>query len=208
MTSIADVSDRTIAELVSLSGRSAVVTGGAQGLGKGIARRLAEAGANVLIGDVNAEVAARAAADLDGRSSGSVLTANMDVSDSASVVAAAQLADAEFGGIDIWVNNAGIFPSVGLTEMSAEQWDKVFAVNARGLSRVPGSGAGYEGARSGRCHRQCGLACGSWRHCGGACGLREFKACRRWHYAAAGAGVRAPTHPRARRGAELHGYRR
>jgi NAD(P)-dependent dehydrogenase (short-subunit alcohol dehydrogenase family) len=133
MTSIADVSDRTIAELVSLSGRSAVVTGGAQGLGKGIARRLAEAGANVLIGDVNAEVAARAAADLDGRSSGSVLTANMDVSDSASVVAAAQLADAEFGGIDIWVNNAGMFPSVGLTEMSAEQWDKVFAVNARGV---------------------------------------------------------------------------
>ena len=58
MDTIADVSDRTIAELVSLTGRSAVVTGAAQGLGKGIARRLAEAGANVLIADLNAELAA------------------------------------------------------------------------------------------------------------------------------------------------------
>jgi len=87
----------------------------------------------VLIGDVNAEVAARAAADLRGCSSGSVLATYMDVSDAASVAAAAQMAEAEFGGIDIWVNNAGVFPSVGLTEMSAEQWDKVFAVNTRGV---------------------------------------------------------------------------
>jgi NAD(P)-dependent dehydrogenase (short-subunit alcohol dehydrogenase family) len=133
MTSIADVSDRTIAELVSLSGRSAVVTGGAQGLGKGIARRLAESGASVLIGDLNGELAARTAADLAGRYPGSVLATRMDVSDATSVAAAAHMAMAEFGGVDIWVNNAGVFPSVGLTEMSAEQWDDVFAVNARGV---------------------------------------------------------------------------
>lgn len=132
MTSIADVTDRTIAELVSLSGRSAVVTGGAQGLGKGIARRLAEAGANVLIGDRNEGLAFTTAADLDSRFSGKVLAASMDVSNAASVEAAARKAEAEFGGIDIWVNNAGIFPSVAVTEMSDEEWEKVFAVNAHG----------------------------------------------------------------------------
>ena len=132
MNSIADVTDRTIAELVSLSGRSAVVTGGAQGLGRSIARRLAEAGANVLIGDRNAELATAAAAELDARHAGTVLAAAMDVGDAASVAAVARKCETEFGGIDIWVNNAGIFPSVAIAEMPVEQWDEVFAVNARG----------------------------------------------------------------------------
>ena len=132
MASIADVSNRTLAELLSLEGRTAVVTGAAQGLGKGIARRLAEAGANVLIGDINAETAAAAAADLGSRSTGKVLSACMDVSDASSVSAAVLLAEAEFGGIDIWVNNAGVFPSVAITDMPEEEWDRVFAVNARG----------------------------------------------------------------------------
>lgn len=57
MPSIPDVSNRTIGELVSLAGRHAVVTGGARGLGFGIARRLAEAGADVLIGDLTQELA-------------------------------------------------------------------------------------------------------------------------------------------------------
>ncbi len=132
MASIADVSNRTLAELISLEGRTAVVTGGAQGLGKGIARRLAEAGANVLIGDRNGELAVQTAADLGSKSSGKVVGLAMDVCDAASVAAATALAEAEFGGIGIWVNNAGIFPSIAITEMPVEQWDEVFAVNARG----------------------------------------------------------------------------
>jgi NAD(P)-dependent dehydrogenase (short-subunit alcohol dehydrogenase family) len=56
----------------------------------------------------------------------------MDVSDAAAVTAAADRAVEELGGIDIWVNNAGVFPSVPLTELGEEQWDQVFAVNARG----------------------------------------------------------------------------
>ena len=67
MAAIADVTDKSIAELVSLAGRTAVVTGGGQGLGKAIARRLAEAGANVLIGDIDASLAQAAAADLGDR---------------------------------------------------------------------------------------------------------------------------------------------
>ena len=132
MASIADVSNCTLAELISLEGRTAVVTGGAQGLGKGIARRLAEAGANVLIGDRNGELAFQTAAVLGSKPSAKVIAAAMDASDAASVAALAARAEAEFGGIDIWVNNAGIFPSIAITEMPVEQWEEVFAVNARG----------------------------------------------------------------------------
>src|SRR5437867_607174 len=81
MTAIADVSDRSIAELVSLAGRNAVVTGGGRGLGKAIARRLAEAGANVLIGDIDEQLALAAAEDLDGSYSSRVLGTFMDVSE-------------------------------------------------------------------------------------------------------------------------------
>ncbi len=135
MNTVADVTEHSIAELVSLAGRTAVVTGGAQGLGQGIARRLAEAGANVLIGDRNEAQANVAAADLDARYPGTVTAAAMDVSDSASVAAVARQASAQFGGIDIWVNNAGIFPSIAITDMADmadEDWDRVFTVNARG----------------------------------------------------------------------------
>lgn len=130
---IADVSSRSIAELVSLSGRGAVVTGGGRGLGKAIARRLAEAGANVLIGDIEPGLASDAAEDLARSSQGRIVGTTMDVSDSASVAAAAGLARQELGGIDIWVNNAGIFPAVPLEQMTDELWDQVFAVNTRGV---------------------------------------------------------------------------
>lgn len=132
MKSFADVSDRTIAQLLSLAGRSAVVTGGAQGLGKAIANRLAEAGANVLIGDINAELARSAASDLEARHDTRVMSAFMDVADSGSVAALADLAVKTFGGIDIWVNNAGIFPRVPIIEMDDELWNRVLEVNTRG----------------------------------------------------------------------------
>ncbi len=130
---IVDPSSRSIAELVSLTGRSAVVTGGGRGLGKAIAQRLAEAGADVLIGDIDADLAKAAAADLDARYSSRVRGTRMDVSDPASVAAAGKLAIESFGGIDIWVNNAGIFPSVPVTEMTDALWDQVMAVNTRGV---------------------------------------------------------------------------
>lgn len=130
---IADVSSRSIAELVSLAGRRAVVTGGAQGLGKAIAKRLAEAGAAVLIGDRNHELAQTAATDLSGALGAKVIATRMDVAEGASVAAAADLAVRELGGVDIWVNNAGIFPNVRLLDLTEEVWDQVMAVNLRGV---------------------------------------------------------------------------
>jgi NAD(P)-dependent dehydrogenase (short-subunit alcohol dehydrogenase family) len=130
---IVDPSHRAIAELISLAGRSAVVTGGGRGLGRAIAQRLAEAGADVLIADIDGDLAAAAASDLDANYAPRIYGTVMDVADPASVAAAGKLAAETFGGIDIWVNNAGIFPSVPLTEMSDEVWDQVLAVNTRGV---------------------------------------------------------------------------
>ena len=62
-----------------------------------------------------------------------MLAARLDVADTASIVAAADRALAEFGGLDIWVNNAGIYPNVLLPDMTDELWDKVMDVNLRGV---------------------------------------------------------------------------
>jgi NAD(P)-dependent dehydrogenase (short-subunit alcohol dehydrogenase family) len=130
---IADVTDNSIAQLVSLAGRTAVVTGGAQGLGKAMVRRLAEAGAAVLIGDLKVEQAQDAAAELSERYGARVAATRLDVTDTASIVAAADLAQAKLGGLDIWVNNAGLYPNILLPEMTDDVWNDVMAVNLRGV---------------------------------------------------------------------------
>lgn len=130
---IADVTDRSIAQLVSLHGRCAVVTGGAQGLGKAMVRRLAEAGANVLVGDLKIEQAQGAAAEIAQRYGTKVCATHLDVTDSASIKKAADLAEQELGGLDIWVNNAGLYPNVLLDEMNDDIWDRTMAVNLRGV---------------------------------------------------------------------------
>ena len=133
MKVIQDFTDKSILGLMSLSGRTAVVTGGGRGLGKAIAARLAEAGANVLIGDIDTDLASSAAEDISKRYGAKVLGSYMDVTDSSSVDAVAELAVTQYGAIDIWVNNAGIFPCVEIKNMTDELWDKVLAVNTRGV---------------------------------------------------------------------------
>lgn len=130
---IADVSQVALGDLISLKGRTAVVTGGAQGLGKAMARRLAEAGASVVIGDLGIEQAEAAARDIAATYGGNVISARLDVTDTASVEATADLAQSEFGAIDIWVNNAGLYPNVSLFDMTDDDWDRVMAVNLRGV---------------------------------------------------------------------------
>ncbi|AXX31999.1 SDR family oxidoreductase [Actinosynnema pretiosum subsp. pretiosum] len=128
----ADVSARPLADLISLAGRRAVVTGGGRGLGKAIALRLAEAGADLVIGDVDADLATTAAEDVARLHGVRALGCAMDVTDSASVAAAADRAVDELGGLEVWVNNAGVFPAVPALELADDTWDRVFAVNARG----------------------------------------------------------------------------
>ncbi len=130
---VADVSSKSIAELISLKGRVAVVTGGAQGLGRAMVNRLAEAGASVLILDLRAEQAEAAAKEVCAATGSRVIAAAVDVADEASVSAAADRAVAELGGLDIWVNNAGLYPNVPIMDVAIEDWDKVMDVNLRGV---------------------------------------------------------------------------
>ena len=128
---IADVSDKPIAELVSLGGKVATVTGGARGIGFAISKRFAEAGADVIIGDLDkaeAEAAAEQLLEYGHR----VVGAELDAHDEASIIAFAERAKFELGTIDIWVNNAGIYPSVPLLDMTEAQWDKVLDLNLKG----------------------------------------------------------------------------
>ena len=168
---VPDVSGRSIAQLISLEGRAAVVTGGARGIGLAIVRRLAEAGASVLVADVDRAGAERAAETVARESGQRVAGAELDVTDGASIAAAADWAVGELGGLDIWVNNAGIYPSTPLLEMTDRDWDRVLDVNLRGTfiaAREAGrrmaqadhggviinlaSVAGYRAAGPGICH--------------------------------------------------------
>ena len=115
----------------SISGRTGIVTGGSKGIGFGIARVLAGAGANVLICGRDEEALRRASealADLPGR----VDTAVVDVADPQSCQDMAARAHREFGGIDILCANAGIFPSVRLEEMSPDALELVMSTNFKG----------------------------------------------------------------------------
>jgi NAD(P)-dependent dehydrogenase (short-subunit alcohol dehydrogenase family) len=119
-------------DLVSLTGRRAVVTGAGRGIGAAIAHRLAEAGASVLVSDVDpglaeARAASLAATGLD------VAAVEIDVSDVASADAGAAAATARFGGVDIWVNNAAVLGMTGPVEDADDDaFDRTIAVNLRG----------------------------------------------------------------------------
>lgn len=127
-----DLAERSVGALHSLAGRAAVVTGGAEGLGRAIARRLAEAGAAVLIGDRNVAQASATAKEIVADRRGSVSSTYLEVSDRLSVAAAAEKAIEEFGQLDVWVNNAGLYPRSPILEMPYDQWDSVVSVNLTG----------------------------------------------------------------------------
>ncbi len=123
---------KTIKELLELSGKTAIVTGGAAGIGFGVSSRLAEAGANVLIADMNAENAEKAKKEL--LSGGWKAEAvHADVSNEDDVRKMVEKAVDAFGGVDILVNNAGIYPSIPVMNMSAADFEKVIAVNLKGV---------------------------------------------------------------------------
>lgn len=128
MRAIRDVSDAPLTDLWRLGGRVAVVTGGARGIGFACCARLTEAGATVLVADVDEHAAVGAAARLGPTAAG----AWVDVTDAASVRALAERAVAELGRLDAWVNSAGVFPVSPLLELSEEDWDRVLDVNLRG----------------------------------------------------------------------------
>lgn len=117
------------ARLFDLSNQVAVVTGAGRGIGEGIARVLSEAGAAVLLAARRGDEVERVAKEL--RSMGRrAIAAPTDVTDDDAVEALAQRAKAEFGALDIWVNNAGGSPARRpLSEITRAEWDHAIALN-------------------------------------------------------------------------------
>jgi len=122
---------QTIAELYDLSGKGAVVTGGAMGIGKGIAFRLAEAGASVMIADINLEAAKQTVEEIESRGA-RAQAVYADVRSAADAKKVAKAMVEAFGSLDILVNNAGIYPLMPLMQVTEELWDKVLDVNLKG----------------------------------------------------------------------------
>jgi NAD(P)-dependent dehydrogenase (short-subunit alcohol dehydrogenase family) len=110
----------------------AIVTGGARGIGRTIATTLARAGAAVIIADINGDGAEQTAAELRQQELRAA-AAPADVSDHDSVHGMVTAALRQLGGIDVLVNCAGIFPTTSIEAMTVEEWDRVMAVNARGV---------------------------------------------------------------------------
>jgi glucose 1-dehydrogenase len=115
-----------------LDGQRAIVTGANSGIGEGIARGLAEAGAAVIVNYVSGEERAQRVVEEIKGAGGRALAIQADVSDEAQVQAMFRQTIEAFGSVDILVNNAGLQADAQLHEMTLAQWQKVLAVNLTG----------------------------------------------------------------------------
>mgnify|MGYP002628043344 CR=1 FL=1 len=128
---IIDPTAKPLNDLIRLDGRVAVVTGGATGIGRGIAARLAEAGATVVAADVDGAQAEQTAEELNASGSTAV-GRQVDVADSRAIATLADAVNSEFGSLDIWINNAGVYPAKPFLEMTDEDWRSVMSINLDG----------------------------------------------------------------------------
>jgi NAD(P)-dependent dehydrogenase (short-subunit alcohol dehydrogenase family) len=123
---------------IDLSGKRAVITGAAGGLGRGFATALCEAGAQVMVADIDGKGAAETADQLT-RGGARASSCEVDVSDATSCKRLADAVQEALGGVDVLVNNAAIYG--GLTrapfeELDEREWDRVMAVNVKGVWQV------------------------------------------------------------------------
>jgi meso-butanediol dehydrogenase / (S,S)-butanediol dehydrogenase / diacetyl reductase len=114
-----------------LTGKVAIVTGSGQGIGRGIALRLAREGAAVVVAEFNPETGAETAR-LIGEQGGQAASIQVNIGDVASVQRLVQKTVDRFGHIDILVNNAGVVQTKPMLELTEADWDRVLQVNQRG----------------------------------------------------------------------------
>lgn len=117
-----------------LDGKAAIVTGGAMGIGFGIVTRLVEAGANVLVADIDGDLGARKVADLEGP--GKAVSIAIDITAPQAGERLVGECVANFGSVDILVNNAGVYPMTPMLQLTRETWQRVIDINLTGLAFV------------------------------------------------------------------------
>ena len=115
-----------------LDGKVALISGAARGIGAETARRMAEAGAMVVIGDVLEDRARETAGEI-AKAGGKAMSVKLDVTSEASWTAAVAAATKSYGGLDILVNNAGIFLGRDFMEVGLEDWHRLVAINMTGV---------------------------------------------------------------------------
>jgi len=125
------MSEMRVADLLDLSGKSAVVTGAGRGIGAAIARRLAEAGAAVVVNYRSSAAGAETLAQKIRDAGGTATAKQADVTRRAQVEHLIAATVSAHGGIDILVNNAGVYPVSTLVEMCEEEWDAVVDANLK-----------------------------------------------------------------------------
>ena len=121
-----------IDQLLRLDGKSAIVTGGAKGIGKAIVLRLCEAGAKVLIADMD-EFALEATVDEIKASGMTAEGVHVDISKPEDITNMINACKEKFQSLDILVNNAGIYPNKKISDMTYEDFDKVLSVNLKSV---------------------------------------------------------------------------
>ena len=114
---------------MKLSGKVAIVTGGARGIGEAVVRAYSAEGASVVVADIEIAKAQALASEIGAKA----LAVQLDVRDSKSIASLISATVAKFGSVDILYNNAGVFDMGPILEISEASFDKVFAVNTRGL---------------------------------------------------------------------------
>jgi 2-deoxy-D-gluconate 3-dehydrogenase len=132
MSRVAPLAVPRLSDVLDLTGRTAIVTGGAMGIGLAIARRLHEAGANIAVADPD-DRRSVAIEMFDDSRSGSAIGFAVDVTDEDGVDAMVGETAEHFGSVDILVNNAGIYPSCPVMEMDLKLWQRVLDINLTGL---------------------------------------------------------------------------
>ena len=120
------------AQIFRLQDKVAIVTGSAQGIGRAIAMRLASEGAKIGVADIDLEGATRTADEIK-KSGGNAIAVKLDVSRLPDALDAADRVERELGPIDILVNNAGWDVVEPFVDSTPETWDKVIAINYRGV---------------------------------------------------------------------------
>jgi len=122
----------TVASFCSMEGRVVVVTGAARGIGKAITERLARLGADVVVADMQIELAEKTAAEISQATGQKAIAVQVNVSDFNSARAMIDKSLETFGHIDILVNNAGITRDTLIMRMEESDWDIVIDVNLKG----------------------------------------------------------------------------
>lgn len=124
-------SSQNLLSLFGLAGRTAIVTGGARGIGRGIAETLGRAGARIVVGDLDGD-AATATAEALGSTGIQAVGIQVDVAEEDSVKAFFDAVREHSGSVDVLVNNAAIFPRAPFMDISVRDWDRMHEINVRG----------------------------------------------------------------------------